>query len=152
LLILGGKQYEQGIFSVPLIVLAYFFGFLYGFYVNYEFAKEKTIIIPIATILAATMNIILNIYVIPRYGIIGASFTTVISYFLMLLFHYLVVVIGMKHRDFPDYYMWISILIIFISVLMTYLVIHHFILRCILGIVILLAYLLYIYYFVRSKV
>lgn len=151
LLVLGGRQYERGIYSVPLIVVAYFFVFLYGFYVNYEFAKEKTTIIPIATILAAIVNIILNLYVIPWYGIIGASFTTVISYFLMLLFHYFVVVVGMKHRDFPDYYMWISIFVIFISVLVTYLFIHSFMIRCMLCIIIMIIYSLYIYYFIIKK-
>ena len=150
-LVLGGKQYESGIYSVPLIVLAYFFVFLYGFYVNYEFAKEKTTIIPIATLLAAIVNIVLNIYIIPKYGIIGASFTTAVSYFLMLMFHYIVVVKGMKHRDFPDYYMWISIFAIFISMLVTYLAIHHFIIRCILCISIIIVYSLYLYYFVMKR-
>lgn len=150
-LLLGGEQYAVGIYSVPLIVLAYFFVFLYGFYVNYEFANEKTTIIPIATLLAAMVNIVLNIFIIPTYGIIGASFTTAVSYFLMLLFHYIVVVKGMKHRDFPDHYMWFSVLAIIGSMIVTYLVINYFVIRLLMCLAILALYGGYIYYFVVKK-
>ena len=69
----------------------------------------------------------------------------------MLMFHYVVVVKGMKHRDFPDYYMWISMLAVFVSMLVTYLVIHHFIIRCILCISVIIVYLMYLYYVVIKR-
>lgn len=150
-LILGGKQYYSGVNSVPLIILAYFFVFLYSFYVNYEFAKEKTILIPLATILAAIINIILNIYFIPRYGYLGASLTTAISYFLMLMFHYFVVVNVMKHRDFPDYYTWLSIVAILIGMSITYVFLDEVIIRVLIFIMIMLGYGGYVFYLLKKS-
>ncbi len=75
---------------VPIIALSYiFFGleeiFAAGFYI-----KSRTgLLIPIA-LTPLLINISLNLYLIPRYGIMGAAAATLFSYFLFAFFSYLI--------------------------------------------------------------
>lgn len=86
----------SGIKYIPLVVLSVYFVFLYQFSVNIEFFFKKTRIIAGCSILAAVINIVLNIIVIPQYGVMGAAITTALSYALLWLFHYLYVAFGIK--------------------------------------------------------
>lgn len=75
---------------VPVIALSYiFFGleeiFSAGFYI-----KSKTgLLVPIA-LTPLLLNISLNLYLIPRYGIMGAAAVTLFSYFLFAFFSYII--------------------------------------------------------------
>lgn len=75
---------------VPIIALSYiFFGleeiFAAGFYI-----KSRTgLLVPIG-LTPLLINISLNIYLIPRYGIMGAAAATLFSYFLFAFFAYFV--------------------------------------------------------------
>lgn len=77
------------IYSPILIFSAVFSGigsFLNGIY----YAFKKNILATITTVLGALLNIILNMFLIPSYGIMGASIATLISWifitFIRLLF------------------------------------------------------------------
>jgi len=75
---------------VPIIAFSYiFFGleeiFSAGFYI-----KSRTgLLIPVA-LTPLLINISLNLYLIPRYGIMGAAIATLFSYFLFAIFSYLI--------------------------------------------------------------
>jgi O-antigen/teichoic acid export membrane protein len=56
------------------------------YYDLYSFKKDKKILI--STIMGATLNIILNIILIPQYGIIGAAFATLLSIISILITQY----------------------------------------------------------------
>ncbi len=74
---------------MPFVSLSYV---IYGFYIIMlagVFLKEKTHILPIATIAGACVNVGLNLLFIPKYGIIGAAYTTVIAYAVMVLVLYI---------------------------------------------------------------
>lgn len=86
---MANESYWSGLEILPWIFMAYYFQFMYAFEVNVEYALKKTVLIPIGTVLSAIVNIVLNIIFIPRYGYVAAAITTVISYFLMFLFHFL---------------------------------------------------------------
>ena len=62
--------------------------FLYAFCIMHETFTKKTIYIPIATIVAALINIGLNYILIPHYEIAGAAYAMLISCFILLLLHY----------------------------------------------------------------
>lgn len=126
---MGGREYTGGIYIVPLIGLGYFFVFYYSFYVNYQFYKQKTTLIPIATMGAAVINIILNIWLIPRLGVMGAALTTAISYFLMLIFHYIITSYVLKHRDIPDSYLVSSSIFMTIFTIIIYVILNQIIIR-----------------------
>lgn len=138
--LMGGKNYYQGVFVTPLIALGYFFVFLYSFYVNYQFYKQKTNLIPISTVIAAIMNIILNIWLIPKCNIMGATIATVVSYFFMLIFHYIMTNYVLKHKDFPEKYMLYSIIFIVLITSILYFTLTQLVIRYIVLIILLLVY------------
>lgn len=82
-------EYQVGIPLVIPILLGFYFQFLYSLPVNLEFYLKKTNYIAIGTILSAIIKIILNYIFIPLFGYESAAFTTVISYFFLFLFHYI---------------------------------------------------------------
>jgi O-antigen/teichoic acid export membrane protein len=81
---IGGKFinpiYWNGMVIIPIILGGYFFNgaitnFSAGFYIT-----KKTKYIAITMWVAAIANIILNIYLIPIYGYIGAAWATFLAY------------------------------------------------------------------------
>lgn len=87
--IFGGSEYSEGIYLTPLITSGCFFLFLYTFPVAYETYKQKTVYVAIGTLLSAGINILLNYFMIPVYGMYGAALATLISYVIMFLFHFI---------------------------------------------------------------
>jgi O-antigen/teichoic acid export membrane protein len=87
--LMAPQEYWSGIKLIPLFVLSFYFGFLYLFPVNYEFYHCRTKLIPVATIVAAIINITLNYFFIPRYSMIGAAFSTFVAHVLLFVFHWI---------------------------------------------------------------
>lgn len=86
-MIFADPAYWNGIYIIPLVVLSIYFMFLYSFAVNFEIYHKKTKLIAVGTTAAAVANIILNTMFIPYFGIFGAAMATLISYFLLFIFH-----------------------------------------------------------------
>lgn len=86
--IYGGRtliahQFLSGLPIVPIILLSYLFN---GMYLNFTagiYIKEKMYAFPIATGVGAVANVVVNLWLIPIYGIMGAAFATLLSYFAM---------------------------------------------------------------------
>ncbi|MBU2529887.1 MAG: oligosaccharide flippase family protein [Elusimicrobia bacterium] len=77
------SDYYAGLALVPIILGAYLF---YGLYVNFLagiIIRKKTKWIMIAALIGAASNIILNLKLIPLYGMYGAAWSVLISYVLM---------------------------------------------------------------------
>ncbi len=78
-----GHSFLSGIFIVPVVLLAYVF---YGMYVNFTaglYIEEKTQYFPYVTITGALVNVVINLFLIPIYGIMGAALATLASYIVM---------------------------------------------------------------------
>jgi O-antigen/teichoic acid export membrane protein len=78
-----GEDYWGGIQIIPLILLSYLF---YGIYVNLTvgiYIQKKSSLMVIFTGFAAFTNIASNIYLMPRYGIMGAAYAAVLAYLVM---------------------------------------------------------------------
>ncbi|MPQ32119.1 hypothetical protein E4V42_11820 [Clostridium estertheticum] len=86
--IMGTKDFYQGLDYVPLIMVGYYFQFLYSIPVNLEFYTKNTKLLSLGTLIAALTNIVLNYIMIPRYGAVAATWTTIIAYVLLFLYHY----------------------------------------------------------------
>lgn len=89
-ILMGGRSYADSIKFIPLIIISYFFSFLYTFPVNIQFYHANTKMIPVGTLMAGGLNIILNFILIPIIGIYGAAFATVLSYLALLAFHHVI--------------------------------------------------------------
>lgn len=86
--ILASKAYWEGIKIIPPIVLANLVTFIYSFYVDVEHFHRKTILIALNTTAAAVINIVLNYIFIPYFGYEAAAYTTIVSYSVSLIMHF----------------------------------------------------------------
>lgn len=86
--ILGTKEYWSAIYCVVPIVVGGYFTFLYTLPAQIEYYYEKTKTIAAGTVVAAIINITLNLYFIPKYGYVAAAYTTLVTYLLYFIFHY----------------------------------------------------------------
>lgn len=97
-MLFGDSEYWSGTPVIPILVIVVYCTFMYQFPVNYEFFKGKPTIIAIGTIIAAIENIILNIVLIPRFGMYGASIATLISYITLVIVHVTIVNVWKEER------------------------------------------------------
>ena len=78
-----GRNFLEGLSIVPIILLAYLFNGLYMNFTAGIYIEEKTKYFPIVTISGALVNVIVNLSLIPKLGIMGAAWATLASYFVM---------------------------------------------------------------------
>ncbi len=96
--IMADQKYHVAIDLIPVIVISYVFVYLYTLFVGFSFYLKKTYVISINTLIAGGVNIALNYLLIPRYGYFIAAYTTLISYMLLFLLHYMYVTFKLKYR------------------------------------------------------
>lgn len=141
--IMAPEPYWNGIKIIPIFALSFFFLFLYQFPVNFEYYYERTKIIPIATILVAVINIILDVWLIPIYSAFGAVIATMISQILLFLFHYITARFLIKESfDYNFSFFIISIVFVSLVVVLSYFLMDFKYIRWILFIIV-AAYVLY---------
>ena len=87
LLIMGGHSYLEAIYVMPPVSFGCVCQFIYTMHVNVEQFKKKTVGMALASISAAGINFILNLYFIPKYGYIAAAYTTLVSFLWLMLVH-----------------------------------------------------------------
>lgn len=97
--LMADEKYHSALPIVPIIVIGYVGVFLYTLYGSYSFYRKKTGLISLATLFAGGINIGLNYWLIPIYGYVAAAYTTLVSYFLLFLFHFLNVKYILKEKD-----------------------------------------------------
>jgi O-antigen/teichoic acid export membrane protein len=68
----------------PWIIGGWLFSGLYFIPVNFLFLRSKTGLVPLITIPAGLFNISFNLWLVPRYGIMAAAWSTFLAYGLML--------------------------------------------------------------------
>ncbi|OGG11078.1 hypothetical protein A2Z00_01700 [Candidatus Gottesmanbacteria bacterium RBG_13_45_10] len=94
--ILGGSKFFSSMQPFKILILATPFFFLNSifFYIILSFGKTKYLILPLVVSLA--INILINLYAIPRYGYIGTSYTTVITEICTSLFYVVIFIRNLK--------------------------------------------------------
>lgn len=86
--ILAPSNYYEGVVAIPPIAITAFVTALYNLYANIEFYHKKSWWIAFSTVVAALLNVGLNYLLIPKFGYVGAAYTTLVSQSLLVLFHY----------------------------------------------------------------
>lgn len=98
LLIVGGKNYLEGISCFVPLFTSIMVQFCYCLYVNVEQYARKTWAVAFGTAVAAVVNVVLNFILIPRYGYVAAAYTTLIGYLILFAVHYTIDrIIGYKN-------------------------------------------------------
>ena len=114
--VMADSEYYSGINLIPIFVGSVYFNFLYLFPVNYEFFYRRTKTIAVGTIGAAILNIILNYYYINKYGMFGAAYSTLISYGVLFVFHFIIANLMQEKRFYiyAKYYVFgLCIIVLF---------------------------------------
>lgn len=88
--ILAGANYNEGIQIVPILTIGIYFMFFYTNFSYIEFIFKKNKLITISTLIGAVINISLNYFLLPLFGIIAAAYATVVGYGVMAVGHYLI--------------------------------------------------------------
>jgi O-antigen/teichoic acid export membrane protein len=88
--VLAADSYHKAYSIIPLIAVGSFFMGIYFLPSKIFFYQKKTYISSLMTVIAAIVNIVMNIILIPRLGIIGAAISTVLSYLIIttIVFYY----------------------------------------------------------------
>jgi len=81
------KDFIDGWQVLPLFAFAYMFNLSYVFFVNNIF-YHKPWLVNLITISSGTLNVILNFVLTKKYGMVGATLSTVISYWVSMLVAY----------------------------------------------------------------
>lgn len=85
--IMAPAAYDEAVYVMPPVTTSIFFIFLYGLFANIEFFHEKTRFVTAASVLAASVNIVLNYIFMPVFGYVAAGYTTMACYMLLAVFH-----------------------------------------------------------------
>lgn len=88
--ILGAREYWDAMYSVVPIVVGGYYMFLCTFPSYVEYYYEKTQFVALGTGLAAVINIVLNLICINKFGYLAAAYTTLVTYLLYFVFHYVI--------------------------------------------------------------
>ena len=78
-----GENYFDGISVVPIILMSYYFFGIYVLMLPRIYNSQSTSKIPRFKFAGALSNIILNIILIPKFGIMGSAYATLISFAIM---------------------------------------------------------------------
>ena len=79
-MLLSSQEFHSGLKIIPVVVCGQLFVTLTVLYKNSISFSKKTIVSTIAVITSAIINVVLNYFFIPKYGIEAAAWTTYLSY------------------------------------------------------------------------
>ena len=88
--ILATTEYLEAVHIMPPIAAGIFLISLSNLYTNVLIYHKKTQYVMIATIIAASLNVLLNYFGIQLFGYMAAAYTTLLAYIVLALFQYFV--------------------------------------------------------------
>ena len=100
------KRYSQATPVMAIIALGYTLEVFRKLFIGYLFTLNKTTLIAALTFIAAILNIVLNSWLIPNFGIQGAAWATVLTY---AVISFITVVVSTKVHDMPWHQFGISV-------------------------------------------
>lgn len=87
MLIFASKSYYGAIYVVPPITISVMVMWMTQMFINVEFFYEKNKLLSVSSVMAAILNIVLNIVCIPQFGYVSAGYTTLFCYMANMIFH-----------------------------------------------------------------
>lgn len=108
MIIMGPSDYRLGVWAVPPITIGAVCQYIYQQYVHVELHMKQTKYISMGTMVAAGLNLILNLIYIPKYGFIAAGYTTMVCYFVLMVAHFAINRLILKIHLYDDWFMFAS--------------------------------------------
>ena len=87
MIILASKEYAGAVYVIPPVAAGTFFFFMYNVFANVEFYFEERRFVLIGSVMAAALNLHLNWIFIPIFGYYAAGYTTLVCYIIYGLSH-----------------------------------------------------------------
>ena len=113
----AGKAYLDAVYVVLPVAMSILLLFYSQLFINVEFYFERKKELVWASIGSALVNIVLNWFLIPHFGIVAAGYTTLASYVLFAFCNYIAMKKILKEKgmkdDMYDYKFLILILVLF---------------------------------------
>jgi O-antigen/teichoic acid export membrane protein len=108
--------YWSGIYIIPIIMGGYFFNGLFNQFSMGVNITKTTKYLPIAVGIAATVNLVGNIILMPKYGMDAAAWLTLFSYSIAAAIIYY-----LSQKVYPITYDWKKIIVVAVSVIVIFL-------------------------------
>lgn len=86
--VLAGDQYAEAIYVVPPITISLLLLFYAQLFINVEFYYEEKNKLVLASVGAAILNMMLNLFFIRHFGFVAAAYTTLFSYIVFTYSNY----------------------------------------------------------------
>ena len=102
ILIMSGAQYYGAVYVVPPASISLLLLLYTQFFTNIEFYYEKKAGLISSTVVAALLNIGLNLLLIDKLGFVAAAYTTLISYIVFSLWNYVSMKRILKSKKVDD--------------------------------------------------
>ncbi len=144
------EAYFSAIYIIAPVVAATYLMFLASVSLGLEYYLKKTKTIAVNTLIAACVNIILNLIFIPKYGGIAAAYATVASYAVSFIMHYTVA--RKLDRGLFDFKVYVfPILLLVASVTFTTVLMDYALIRWGIGVVLGIMFCIMGYRFIKLK-
>lgn len=82
------EAYRDAVYIIPPVAASVVFIALQDLFLNIEYYYSKTKLIMGATVIAATVNVLLNLVFINLFGYLAAGYTTLVCYVLVSVVHF----------------------------------------------------------------
>ena len=134
-----GKEFWGAEKVVPVVLFGYFFFGTYVIQLPGIYANNMTNWVPIFRAIGAISNVSLNIIFVPKYGVIGSAWATVISFFIMS-----VTVFLKLNKNYYVKYNWLGIFFPILSMMILFFDVKNMILQFIMPLLYILVWYLII--------
>jgi O-antigen/teichoic acid export membrane protein len=98
LFILGGEKYYPAVPSLQILSFALSATILSAFFLNIGVAGHKQYLLFKSALIAAILNIGLNLLIIPRYSFIGASWVTLVTQVVILFSYMFIAIVALQQK------------------------------------------------------
>ena len=114
------SKYYSGLVIIPVILLSYFFSGLFSNLNVVPFYANKTSILLLISLEGLILNVILNVILIPEFQMLGAAYSTLITYAVMFLHVYY-----LSQKLYKIKYEWRGILILSVFSLILFFIYYY---------------------------
>lgn len=87
--IMAKEEYMEAIYVIPPLIGGVFFQVQYNLFGNILYYCKKPIYAMYASVIATVLNVVLNYYLIGRFGYLAAGYTTLVCYILQAVIDFL---------------------------------------------------------------
>ena len=109
--ILVDSSYSDAYVYIPILVISIYYTNMSNFYGGIFTAYKDTKIMGSTTVMAAITNIVINLIFIPKFGIYAATFSTLISNFMVYVYRRVRLTDYIRLKEKFNYVFWILLVI-----------------------------------------